>query len=174
MKVGHAHISVDDDGVGMSSDQLKRVFDDGTQFNANKLQAGGGSGLGLSIARGIVVQHGGELSCSSEGLGKGTTFTVMLPIYEELGSVLSGNVESMQVNIGDHSIYGCDVESKESKAVNEASPDFTMPNLRILVVDDSITNRKLCMRLLERAGHRTAGACDGQEAVEMVPRPANL
>jgi CheY-like chemotaxis protein len=52
--------------------------------------------------------------------------------------------------------------------VIEEPNDFVIPSLRILVVDDALTNRKLCMRLLDRAGHTTEGACDGSEAVEKV------
>ena len=91
-----------------------------------------------------------------------------LPIYEELGSVVNDNVESMQVNIGDPSTLCHDSDMKESKPCHEASTDFVIPKMRILVVDDALTNRKLCMRLLERAGHDTEGVCDGREAVEMV------
>ncbi|KAL3914280.1 MAG: hypothetical protein SGILL_006166 [Bacillariaceae sp.] len=168
MKVAQVNVSVIDDGVGMTAEQVRRVFDDGTQFNANELQNGGGSGLGLNIARGIVVQHGGELTCSSQGLGKGTTFTVTMPIYEELFSITNDNVENNNVNIGDPSTIGGDADVKGSQPSNEACPDFVIPKLHILVVDDALTNRKLCMRLLERAGHSTEGACDGSEAVEMV------
>jgi signal transduction histidine kinase len=79
---GQVTIEVIDYGVGMTPEQAKTVFQDGTQFNANTMQAGGGSGLGLSIAQGIVKQHGGALSCTLEGLDKGTTFTLTLPLYE--------------------------------------------------------------------------------------------
>ncbi|KAG7369705.1 PAS domain containing protein [Nitzschia inconspicua] len=172
-RVGNVVVSVIDDGVGMTSDQVHQVFNDGTQFNANALQAGGGSGLGLSIARGLVTQHGGVLSCSSDGLGKGTTFIVNLPIYEEIGTIPAKDAESKQIQDSDQ----CGVvrdSSQINKAllsfpgVGEASNDFTIPSLRILVVDDALTNRKFCMRLLERAGHSTEGACDGHEGVEKV------
>jgi CheY-like chemotaxis protein len=58
-----------------------------------------------------------------------------------------------------------------TQTITEAScseNDMIVPQLRILVVDDSITNRKFCMRLLERKGHTTVGACDGKVAVDMV------
>jgi CheY-like chemotaxis protein len=169
-QVGNVMVNVIDDGAGMTNDQVKKVFDDFTQFNVNQLQAGGGSGLGLSIARGIVVQHGGTLSCSSDGLGKGTTFTVTLPIYEEISSV--DQTERVSSQTSDHNTC---IDAKDAeKGTFHNSPcddeecDLDIPKLRVLVVDDSTMNRKLCMRLLERCGHSTEGASDGREAVKMV------
>jgi CheY-like chemotaxis protein len=189
-QVGNILINVNDDGVGMTPDQVKTVFDEGTQFNANRFQAGGGSGLGLNIARGIVVQHGGHLTCTSSGPGKGTTFTIDLPIYDLHSAEVSG--DSVDAQLGGHSHLdtqsqfiieeedschndgpiGDDARRKgraqtipeEGFSENEA----IIPQLRILVVDDSFTNRKFCMRLLERKGHTTEGACDGKAAVHMV------
>lgn len=140
-----------DDGVGMTREQVKTVFNDGTQFNASKLQAGGGSGLGLSIAKGIALQHRGSLVCSSEGLDTGTTFTLSFPLYDP--PIESGtNNTSLQT----------------FDETGKSIPVEDMPELHILVVDDSQTNRKLCMRLLEKHGHTCLGASDGKEAVEMV------
>jgi CheY-like chemotaxis protein len=173
LRIGTVMVSVIDDGVGMTSEQVSQVFNDGTQFNANLLQAGGGSGLGLSIARGLVIQHGGELSCSSDGLGKGTTFTVSLPVYEEIETIYPEN-ESMRVEVSDQSVVADEslrdkpTLSTLPEKVREESSDFVIPPLRILVVDDALTNRKLCMRILDRSGHTTEGACDGNEAVEKV------
>ena len=65
----------------MSVEQLRNVCCEGVQFNANELQAGQGSGLGLFIAKGIVKQHGGTLTVASAGLQKGSTFVVELPVY---------------------------------------------------------------------------------------------
>lgn len=157
---GTVTIDFIDEGVGMTPEQVNTVFEDGTQFDANKLQAGGGSGLGLNIARGIVLEHGGTLSCSSRGLGKGSTFTLTTSLFSENGLDIStpsptNGVPAMEEETPD----------EENGLV---SPEFTIPLLRILVVDDSVTNRKLCQRLLERSGHTTEGACDGREAVNMV------
>jgi signal transduction histidine kinase/ActR/RegA family two-component response regulator len=78
---GKIVIEVSDSGAGMSEEQVKQLFREGVQFNPNDLQAGQGSGLGLWIAKGIVDSHGGELWASSEGIGKGTTFTLILPVF---------------------------------------------------------------------------------------------
>jgi CheY-like chemotaxis protein len=152
LNVGTVSIEVIDQGVGMSQDQVATVFEDGTQFDANKLQAGGGSGLGLNIARGIVIEHGGSLTCSSEGIGQGTTFTLCTNLY------IDENAPAGESHIAD--------AKNDEETGGDA--DFTVPLLHVLVVDDSLTNRKLCQRLLQRNGHTTDGASDGKEAVEMV------
>jgi len=152
LNIGTVSVEVIDQGVGMTQEQVDTVFEDGTQFDANKLQAGGGSGLGLNIARGIVTEHSGTLTCSSEGIGKGTTFTLCTNLYTDMNA-------STQAHEEDH-------DDEE----NAGDANFTVPLLHVLVVDDSLTNRKLCMRLLERNGHRTEGASNGKEAVEMVEK----
>jgi len=176
--IGLVSIEVIDEGVGMTPDQVATVFDDGTQFDANKLQAGGGSGLGLNIARGIVLEHGGTLSCSSEGLGKGATFTLCTSIYIDSSSTLhdtsakiAASIQSTADRISKGMSANDDINDEENHI--EAT-EFEIPILHVLVVDDSVTNRKLCMRLLERQGHTTEGASDGQEAVDMVKKSLNI
>ena len=164
-KIGSVSIEVIDDGVGMTKEQVATVFEEGTQFDANKLQAGGGSGLGLNIARGIVLEHGGSLTCSSEGLGKGSTFTLSTSLYSDSWASMLHDTAAATSN-GD--IERMDSTPDEENAIE--SDAFTIPLLRVLVVDDSVTNRKLCRRLLERNGHTTEGACDGKEAVGMVKK----
>ncbi|OEU14849.1 two-component system sensory kinase [Fragilariopsis cylindrus CCMP1102] len=177
-KIGLVSIEVIDDGVGMTPDQVATVFDDGTQFDTNKFQAGGGSGLGLNIARGIVLEHGATLTCSSKGIGKGSIFTLSTAIYTDSLSTSQEETErcssTLQITadrisngmlVKDHM---CDVENPIE------ATEFEIPNLHVLVVDDSVTNRKLCMRLLERKGHTTEGASDGQEAVNMVKKSLEI
>jgi signal transduction histidine kinase len=72
---GHALIRVDDDGVGMSTEQLDSV---GTPFVSHREH---GSGLGLAMARGVAREHGGELVLESTA-GKGTTATLSLATVE--------------------------------------------------------------------------------------------
>jgi len=155
MNVGTVSVEVIDEGVGMTQEQVDTVFEDGTQFDSNKLQGGGGSGLGLNIARGIVLEHGGKLTCSSEGLGKGTTFTLCTNLYIDKNA--QDSIMHIPRSKDDH---------KDEE--NAMDADFTVPLLHVLVVDDSLTNRKLCQRLLQRSGHTTEGASDGEEAVKMV------
>mmetsp|Transcript_4098 Transcript_4098/g.9534 ORF Transcript_4098/g.9534 Transcript_4098/m.9534 type:complete len:897 (+) Transcript_4098:306-2996(+) len=142
---GMLELSVSDSGAGMTEAQLADLFQEGVQFNVNKLQCGQGSGLGLFITKGIVQRHGGSLTVNSEGLGKGTTFTLTLPLYleEQCEPATSTDVSSVK-------------ESLEER------------DHHILVADDAAVNRKLLMRLLTRAGHSCVGAEDGREALDQV------
>ena len=88
--VGDAHqirIQVRDDGEGLLPDQLEAVF--GRFHRADPARVigdGGGSGLGLTIARAIVADHGGTLTADSDGPGQGVTITVTLPAEEPAGA----------------------------------------------------------------------------------------
>jgi two-component system sensor histidine kinase BaeS len=73
-------IQVTDDGSGIPADQLDAIFDRFHRVDPARAAAdGGGSGLGLTIARAIVTAHGGALTAASAGPGQGATFTLTLP-----------------------------------------------------------------------------------------------
>ncbi|HEY8943275.1 MAG TPA: ATP-binding protein [Polyangiaceae bacterium] len=89
-------VSVKDWGVGIAADMLSRVFDVFVQQRQTLERASGGLGLGLTIVKGLVDQHGGTVSVHSEGLGKGSEFVVELPRLdpsEELGCPASKPAE---------------------------------------------------------------------------------
>jgi signal transduction histidine kinase len=75
-----ALITVQDTGEGISADFLPYVFDRFRQADGTKTRRHGGLGLGLAIARHLVEAHGGTIEAASEGVGKGATFTVRLPL----------------------------------------------------------------------------------------------
>eukprot|EP00977_Amphora_coffeiformis_P023630 scaffold13866_cov175-Amphora_coffeaeformis.AAC.1 len=158
---GSIQISVMDSGVGLSSEQLDQLFNEGVQFDANKLQHGGGSGLGLNIAKGIVEQHGGTILAESEGLGKGTTFTVELPMFEFFSEIdVQGGPSDKMLEM-----TTCTTSSLTDPSDN-ADGDFQPRH--ILVVEDSDSSRKMLIRLLERSGHSCIPAANGQDAREIV------
>jgi PAS domain S-box-containing protein len=72
-------IVVKDSGLGMTRDSLERVFELFSQAETSLCDAEGGLGIGLSLAKGLIALHGGELAATSDGLGTGCTFTITLP-----------------------------------------------------------------------------------------------
>ncbi len=157
-QTGWLQIDITDSGAGMTEEQLATVFESGVQFNANKHQKGGGSGLGLFIAKGIVDQHNGSLTVSSGGLGEGTTFCCKLPMYCKPHLQMIGHIPASR----DETI----TEQVASTWLDEHSERDQF--YRILVVDDAPMNRKLLTRLLLKRGHTVDMAEDGLEALEKV------
>jgi hypothetical protein len=88
---GSMVVRVTDTGAGLSSENLAKLFSEGVQFHANELQAGGGSGLGLWISKGIVDMHDGQLSATSPGEGLGSVFTLELPVGMLVHSEATGD-----------------------------------------------------------------------------------
>ncbi|KAJ1429435.1 histidine kinase-like ATPase [Ochromonadaceae sp. CCMP2298] len=81
-RAGSVRISVVDSGAGLSEQQLLDIGQEGLQFNASALQGGGGSGLGIFISKGLVLQHGGLMTVTSPGLGRGVSTTLEFPLFE--------------------------------------------------------------------------------------------
>eukprot|EP00536_Pseudo-nitzschia_multiseries_P006328 jgi/Psemu1/255303/estExt_Genewise1Plus.C_1330004 len=158
-QTGWIQLEVTDTGPGMTEEQLATVFESGVQFNANKNQKGGGSGLGLFIAKGIVDQHNGTLTVHSDGLDKGSSFLCKLPLFckpKERG------FDNIPVAPRDETI----TERVSSTWLdNQNKNDLCY---RILVVDDAPMNRKLLTRLLLKRGHHVDMAEDGMQAYERV------
>jgi signal transduction histidine kinase/ActR/RegA family two-component response regulator len=75
-----ALLSVSDTGIGMSTQVLKRVFERFVQVDSDATRSRGGLGLGLWLVKGLVERHGGSVEASSAGLGRGSLFTVKLPL----------------------------------------------------------------------------------------------
>jgi signal transduction histidine kinase len=76
---GRIEIAVADDGEGIGAEHLDRVFERFYRIDPARARASGGTGIGLAIVRAIVEAHGGTVHASSEGAGRGATFTVRLP-----------------------------------------------------------------------------------------------
>lgn len=183
-RIGKVNIDVSDTGVGLSEEQLNSLFQEGTQFNVNELQAGKGSGLGLFISKGMVHKHGGELKAVSDGLGCGSTFTVSLPVYDvpddpvatDLTFLSQASIEYPGANEydGASAIAAEDLSGVTSchfslaSSGNNAKDVEAQRPLRILVVDDVASNRKLVSRMARNRKHYVDEASDGQEAVERV------
>lgn len=75
-----AVIRVEDEGAGIAADDIERIFEIFTQVTPVDVRQSAGLGIGLALSRRLVEMHGGTLEASSEGLGRGSCFTVRLPL----------------------------------------------------------------------------------------------
>jgi histidine kinase len=74
------HISVTDTGIGIAAEHVPFLFTRFYRVDKSRSRAGGGSGIGLTIAKHMVEAHGGRIQAESAGPGRGSTFTFALPI----------------------------------------------------------------------------------------------
>jgi CheY-like chemotaxis protein len=191
---GCIKLTIRDEGPGLTKPQIEHIFEENTQFNANELQGGQGSGLGLYIAKGIVNHHDGNIQVSSKGLGHGTTFTITLPLYEQqeqqqllqVAEKLDGDMSGVHKDQHRNRVITTETSSVfDSTSVSVDEELGTIPtttayssvppqqgrqqrSLNILIADDSITNRKLLSRVLTNHGHNCHQASNGLEAYEMA------
>jgi PAS domain S-box-containing protein len=141
-----AVVRLKDTGVGIAPDKLPHIFGLFEQAERRLDRSQGGLGIGLNVVRSLVGMHGGIVTASSEGLGKGSEFVVRLPalpaaVPDALGGLGNGN--------------------------GTPAPASTLPERRILVVDDNIDSARSMGLLLRRMwGQVVEVAHDGEEALE--------
>ncbi|WP_395820594.1 response regulator [Archangium minus] len=139
-------LSVRDNGIGLRPDMLHRVFDLFVQVDPGSDRAQGGLGLGLTLVRRLVEMHGGHVSARSEGLSKGSEFTVRLPLP-------AGPAPALAIP---HMVKAA------------AATAHKLQPLHILLVEDNPDIRETLRDLLELHGHRVEEASDGRSAVALV------
>ncbi|MDA3949835.1 MAG: ATP-binding protein [Spirochaeta sp.] len=76
--------SIVDDGIGIPPEELHRVFERFYRVDKSRARSRGGSGIGLTIAAHLVKAHGGTISAESEGVGKGSVFSIVLPAESQM------------------------------------------------------------------------------------------
>jgi signal transduction histidine kinase len=160
-------ISVKDDGAGISRANISSLFQEGVQFHANELQGGGGSGFGLYIAKGIVDLHyQGSIWAESEGEGCGTTFSIAFPFL-----TLDTPYQPIKSRSRSGSVSRNSTSSLDSSSPSLVSSTGVIGNvLHVLVVDDSVSNRKMMKHLLTQEGHECVQAENGLVAVTHISR----
>ena len=138
-------LSVADTGQGISAERLPHLFDTFSRPEGAPALPKRGLGLGLSIVRNIVRLHGGEVSAASEGAGRGTTVTVMLPAD-----------------------LGADDPTSHPIRPSGASTAVALDGRRVLVVDDDATSRASLAAALETLGAQVSTAQSGHDALDVV------
>lgn len=133
-----ALLTVRDSGVGIDAAMLPRIFELFAQGPRTLDRAQGGLGLGLALVERLVALHGGSIGATSEGRGRGSTFTVRLPA---LGLPAA------------------------APASSPAPAEIAGPSRRIMVVEDNVDARESLRALLEVWGHRVETLEDGERAI---------
>ena len=176
---GKLIIKVKDSGTGMVEEDYSRLFKEIVQFNPEVLQAGGGSGLGLWITKGIVDLHQGQITAYSEGLGCGSSFTVELPMQRILLSTSTNMRDAPDTSMAtksadNHNHSTTDLSTLRAPdeglkiSMDTSDIDIPKPVYRLLIVDDSPLNRKMLIRTFKMSGHICDEAEDGVMAVAKV------
>ena len=140
---GKVTVSVRDNGIGVPAQALPRIFDMFSQLDRSTERSTGGLGIGLALVKGLVEMHGGTVTASSAGQGRGSSFTVILPATES-------RLEPME-SIGPEIV--------------QAVPS---PRRRILVADDNRDSAESMATMLKLMGNDVATAYDGMEAVDVA------
>ena len=133
-----AVIRVEDSGIGMEQDLLKNLFMPFMQADTTLDHSSGGLGLGLALVRGLTQLHGGTVSAHSDGDGKGSVFTISLPIAAEI------------VPVDDQGEPGSSAPARSR---------------RVLIIEDIRDVADTFRSLLEEEGHAVVVAYDGFEGM---------
>ncbi len=131
-----ALVEISDTGAGISPELLPRVFDLFVQGDRTLDRSLGGLGIGLSVARRLVEMHGGRVAAQSPGLGRGSTFSLWLPLIERPGDSRADATQPRQ------------------------------PPRRILVVDDNVDAADSLALVLQLDGHSTRAVYSARDALE--------
>jgi PAS domain S-box-containing protein len=137
-------VSVHDNGMGISTEMMPRLFTMFAQDSAVVDHSEGGLGIGLALTRGVVDLHGGRVEARSDGPGRGSEFIVTLPV-------------------------GAGKLAQTDAEVDQEVP-LAGGGLRVLVVDDNRDAADSCSTLLELSGHSVKAAYTGREALAIAAK----
>ena len=141
---GQAVLRVRDDGIGIAPDVLPHVFDLFVQVDHAAARSQGGLGIGLTLVKNLVEMHGGAVEARSAGLGKGSEFTVRLPLSTGTAQTATGSEPGLD------------------------APLVSPSGHRLLVVDDNQDAADSLAMLLRLQGHEVRVAHSGPAALEMT------
>jgi PAS domain S-box-containing protein len=146
----NACLTVSDTGEGISEAFLPYVFDRFRQAEASISRKQGGLGLGLAVVRHLVELHGGTIEAESEGLGKGSTFTVDLPLAQERRDPARAEERRREL------------ERRRSR-----KDRVRLDGIHVLLVEDDDDSRKLLGTILKRYGAKVTSTKSAAEALDV-------
>jgi CheY-like chemotaxis protein len=159
-KKGHIHVSlrrinsnallqISDSGEGINPDFIPYIFERFRQADASRSRKYGGLGVGLSIAKSLVEQHGGTIYAESDGVGKGSTFNVTLPIPG--------------------------LSSHSDSASQQTTIKSMLKGKRILVVEDEPDTRDMIAHAVKQRGAKPIQADSARKALQVLEQePCDL
>lgn len=130
-------ITVEDNGVGIAPEVMPHIFDLFTQGPRSLARSEGGLGVGLNVVRNLVHMHGGRVEASSMGLGKGSIFTVTIPVCDKMHTV----------------------------STPPSRPRGAGAKRRILLIEDNVDACDTLKSLLELEGYASSAAYDGNSGL---------
>jgi PAS domain S-box-containing protein len=152
---GQALVSITDTGQGIPAEFLPYVFDRFRQQDGSTTRRHGGLGLGLSIVRHLVELHGGEVAAESAGEGRGSTFTVRLPL-----------------RAAETAAEGADADSAAGPRRVGAQSSAPLAGLRVLIVDDDTAALAMLRATFEHGGAAVESVTSAAAALEAFARAA--
>jgi CheY-like chemotaxis protein/two-component sensor histidine kinase len=146
-------VSVTDSGEGIPPDFLPHIFERFSQADGTPSRRHGGLGLGLSIVKTLTEMHGGSVSVTSAGKGKGATFRLKLPLRVAAAEVAKSYQPSDELGLPQLARTGVPA----------------LAGARVLVIDDEPDARQILRRLISGNGGTAELAASAQEAEALIP-----
>ncbi len=146
----NARLTVSDNGEGISDAFLPYVFERFRQAEASLSRKQGGLGLGLAVVRHLVELHGGMVSADSEGVGRGSTFTVDLPLAQERRDPARAEERRREI------------ERRRNR-----EDRVRLDGIHVLLVEDDDDSRKLLSTMLKHNGARVTSTKSAAEALNV-------
>jgi signal transduction histidine kinase/ActR/RegA family two-component response regulator len=149
-------ISVIDSGIGMTGEQIQRMFSRFTQADSSTTRRYGGTGLGLAISKTLVELMGGSIGVESTP-GTGSTFWFILPIGAAAAVTAPVPIAPLESPPAPIPVLNAVVEPA-------AAPEVA-PAVRLLLVEDNFVNQRVAVYMLTKLGHQVEVASNGREAL---------
>ena len=130
--------------MGIAPEQIPKMFELFAQGDRSIARSEGGLGIGLTVVRRLVEMHGGTVIAQSEGIGRGSTFTVRLPATKAVPF------------------------AREKRSEDQSGSQGPAARLKVLVVDDNVDTARGLAQLLSVSGHEVQVVHDGHSAVEVA------